>query len=85
MSRPNRPATRRGTELLFVFAATLIVACAEAFVEITRSSKLSDHVVTYPLVVLAIGLACHLAIRRTARYADPLLLPCAMLLVGLAW
>ena len=83
MSRPNRLATRRGTELLFVFAATLIVACAEAFVEITRSSKLSDHVVTYPLVVLAIGLACHLAIRRTARYADPLLLPCAMLLVGL--
>jgi len=83
VSRPNRLATRRGTELLFVFAATLIVACAEAFVEITRSSKLSDHVVTYPLVVLAIGLACHLAIRRTARYADPLLLPCAMLLVGL--
>ncbi|HEV2886339.1 MAG TPA: FtsW/RodA/SpoVE family cell cycle protein [Jatrophihabitans sp.] len=83
MSRPNRPATRRGTELLFVIAAALIVACAEAFVEITRNSELSDHVATYPLVVLAIGLACHLAIRRTARYADPLLLPCAVLLVGL--
>ncbi len=83
MSRPNRPATRRGIELLFVFAATVIVACAEAFVEITRANKVSDHVVTYPLVVLAIGLACHLAIRRSARYADPLLLPCALLLVGL--
>ncbi|MDQ1742750.1 MAG: hypothetical protein QOE23_1089 [Pseudonocardiales bacterium] len=83
MSRPNRPATRRGIELLFVFAATLIVACAETFVEITRANKVSDHVVTYPLVVLAIGLACHLAIRRSARYADPLLLPCALLLVGL--
>jgi cell division protein FtsW (lipid II flippase) len=83
VSRPNRLAPRRGTELLFVFAATLIVACAEAFVEITRSNRVSDHVVTYPLVVLAIGLACHLAIRKSARYADPLLLPCALLLVGL--
>ncbi|MEO7262950.1 MAG: FtsW/RodA/SpoVE family cell cycle protein [Jatrophihabitantaceae bacterium] len=83
MSRPNRIATRRGTELLFVLAAALIVACAEAFVEITRNNKLSGHVATYALVVLAIGLACHLAIRRTARYADPLLLPCAVLLVGL--
>jgi cell division protein FtsW (lipid II flippase) len=83
MSRPNQLPTRRGTELLFVVAATLIVACAEAFVEITRNSELSNHVATYPLVVLGIGLACHLAIRRTARYADPLLLPCAVLLVGL--
>ncbi len=83
MSRPNQLPTRRGTELLFVIAATLVVACAEAFVEITRDSKLSNHVATYPLVVLGIGVACHLAIRRTARYADPLLLPCAVLLVGL--
>ena len=83
MSRPYRYATRRGTELLFVFAAALIVACAEAFVEITRDNKLSGHVATYPLVVLAVGSACHLAVRKTARYADPLLLPCAVLLVGL--
>jgi cell division protein FtsW (lipid II flippase) len=83
MSRPHRIATRRGTELLFVIAAAVIVACAEAFVEITRNSEISSHVATYPLVILAIGLACHLAIRKTARYADPLLLPCAVLLVGL--
>jgi len=83
VSRPNQLPTRRGTELLFVVAATLIVACAEAFVEITRNSELSSHVATYPLVVLGIGLVCHLAIRRAARYADPLLLPCAVLLVGL--
>jgi cell division protein FtsW (lipid II flippase) len=83
MNRPHRIATRRGTELLFVIAAAVIVACAEAFVEITRNSEISSHVATYPLVILAIGLACHLAIRKTARYADPLLLPCAVLLVGL--
>ncbi|MDQ1721197.1 MAG: hypothetical protein QOI26_931, partial [Pseudonocardiales bacterium] len=83
MSRPYRIATRRGTELLFVIAAALIVACAEAFVEITRDNKLSTHVASYALVVLAIGLTCHLAIRKTARYADPLMLPCAVLLVGL--
>ncbi len=75
--------TRRGIELSYVIGAALVVACAEAIVEVTRNNKLSSHVATYSLVVLAIGVTCHLAIRRFARYADPIMLPCAMLLVGL--
>ncbi|MEO6700695.1 MAG: FtsW/RodA/SpoVE family cell cycle protein [Jatrophihabitantaceae bacterium] len=75
--------SRRNTELAFVIAAALVVGCAEAIVEITRDNKVSSHVATYSLVVFAIGLVAHLAIRKFARYADPLMLPCAVLLVGL--
>ncbi|MGI8666843.1 MAG: FtsW/RodA/SpoVE family cell cycle protein [Jatrophihabitans sp.] len=83
MTAANRLSTRRGIELAFVIGAALVVACAEAIVEVTRDNKLSSHVATYSLVVLAIGLTSHLAIRRFARYADPLMLPCAVLLAGL--
>ncbi|MDQ2837071.1 MAG: FtsW/RodA/SpoVE family cell cycle protein [Actinomycetota bacterium] len=83
MTATNRLPTRRNLELAFVVGAAVVVACAEAIVEITGNNRLSSHVATYSLVVLAIGIACHLAIRRFARYADPLMVPCAMLLVGL--
>jgi cell division protein FtsW (lipid II flippase) len=83
MSSSNRLPTRRGTELFYVVAASFVVACAEAIVEITRSNTVSTHVATYALVTLAIGVAGHIAVRRIARYADPLMLPCAVLLVGL--
>ncbi len=75
--------TGRGIELGFVLAAAFVVACAEAIVEITRDNKLTGHVATYALVVLATGLISHAAIRRFARWADPLMLPCALLLLGL--
>jgi hypothetical protein len=77
------PRTNRGIELAFVVAAALVVACAEAIVEITRDNRLTSHVASYAAVVLVIGLVSHLAIRRWARYADPLMLPCALLLAGL--
>lgn len=73
----------RNIELGFVIAAALVVAGAEAIVEITRDNKLTSHVATYAVVVLATGLIAHGAIRRFARWADPLMLPCALLLLGL--
>jgi cell division protein FtsW (lipid II flippase) len=83
MTASHRLPTRRNVELLYVFVAAFIVACAEAIVEITRDNSMSSHVATYSLVALAIGLGAHLAIRRIARYADPLMVPCAVFLVGM--
>ncbi|MGX7677339.1 FtsW/RodA/SpoVE family cell cycle protein [Jatrophihabitans sp. DSM 45814] len=83
MTVSHRLPTRRNTELLYVLFASFIVACAEAVVEVTRDNTITPHVATYSGVTLAIGLCCHIVIRRTARYADPLLLPCAVFLVGL--
>jgi cell division protein FtsW (lipid II flippase) len=83
MTAATGRATRRNVELVYIFFAAFVVACAQAIVEITRNSALSSHVATYPLVILAVGVGANLAVRRTARYADPLLIPCAVLLVGL--
>ena len=75
--------TGRGIELGYVLATAFVVASAEAIVEITRDNRLTSHVATYAAVVLATGLISHAAIRRFARWADPLMLPCALLLLGL--
>jgi cell division protein FtsW (lipid II flippase) len=83
MTAASRLNTRRNLELAFIVAASVVVGCAEAIVEITRDNKISSHVLTYSAVILAIGVIAHVAIRRFARYADPLMLPCAVLLVGL--
>lgn len=83
MMATGRLNTRRNLELGFVIAAAVLVGCAEAIVEITRDNKVSIHVLTYAGVSVAVGLIAHLAIRRFARHADPLMLPCAVFLVGL--
>ena len=83
MTGPIKISSRRGTELLLIVAAAIVVTCAEAIVDITRDNRMSVHVLTYGLLVLGIGLVAHTGIRRVARYADPIMLPCAVLLVGL--
>jgi len=83
MTGPVKIASRRGTELLLIVAAAIVVTCAEAIVDITRDNRISVQVLTYGLLVLGIGLVAHTGIRRVARYADPIMLPCAVLLVGL--
>jgi cell division protein FtsW (lipid II flippase) len=83
MNRKGALPTGRGTELLFIVFAAVVVASAEAIVEITRDNKVSSYVAQYALVALGIGLVAHIAIRRIATYADPIMLPCVTLLVGL--
>ena len=63
--------------------AVLVVVAAEAAVEATRDDHFSTHLITYAAVPIGVGLVTHLVIRRVAPYADPLLLPIAVLLNGL--
>ncbi len=78
-----RVPTRRNAELVLLGFAVVIVVAAEAAVEATRDGHISSRLVTYAAVPLLIGLVTHLVIRRVAPYADPLLLPIAVLLNGL--
>lgn len=80
---PPRYPTRRNSELLLLLFAVLIVVAAEAAVEATRDGHFSSHLITYAAVPIGVGLVAHLVIRRVAAYADPLLLPIAVLLNGL--
>jgi cell division protein FtsW (lipid II flippase) len=80
---PLRVSTRRNTELLMLVFAVAIVVAAEAAVEATRTGHLSSHLATYAAVPIGVGLITHLVIRKVAPYADPLLLPIAVLLNGL--
>jgi cell division protein FtsW (lipid II flippase) len=78
-----RIPTRRNAELAMLLFAVLIVIAAEAAVEATRDGHFSNHLATYAAVPVVVGLVTHLVIRRVAPYADPLLLPIAVLLNGL--
>ncbi|MDQ1495174.1 MAG: hypothetical protein QOG69_1657, partial [Actinomycetota bacterium] len=81
--KPRRPRTRRSVELAMLLFAVLIALAAYADVGLTRSHQLPPDVLTYGLGLGALVLVAHLAVRKFASYADPLLLPCAALLNGL--
>jgi cell division protein FtsW (lipid II flippase) len=78
-----RVPTRRNAELFLLIFAVAVVIAAEAAVEATIYGHLDHRLITYAAVPIAVGLITHLVIRRVAPYADPVLLPIAVLLNGL--
>jgi cell division protein FtsW (lipid II flippase) len=78
-----RAPTRRNAELFMLLFAVLVVVAAEAAVEAAHDGALSSRLITYAAVPIVVGLVAHLVIRKVAPYADPLLLPIAVLLNGL--
>ncbi|MQA10586.1 MAG: FtsW/RodA/SpoVE family cell cycle protein [Pseudonocardiaceae bacterium] len=81
---PGRlPPTRRGTELFMLAFAALLVTSAFVLVEANQEQTLTWAIVWYGLSYLAVFTAAHLAVRRWAPYADPVILPCVALLNGI--
>jgi cell division protein FtsW (lipid II flippase) len=76
------PRARRRTELAMLVFALAVVLLAYAAASLGLSGKLSGLSV-YILVYAVMMIAAHLAVRRFAPFADPLLLPLAALLNGL--
>lgn len=74
---------RRNTEFGLLCFAALLTALALIIVDINQDQGFSGDLVVYPLAFLALFGAAHLAIRRFAPYADPILLPIVTLLNGL--
>ena len=75
--------SRRRTELIMLVFAFALVAFALANVGFTLKGGLPGGAALYLALYLAIVLVAHLAVRRFAPWADPLLLPLAALLNGL--
>jgi cell division protein FtsW (lipid II flippase) len=79
---PSLP-NRRNSELLLLCFATLITVAAFALVQADQERGVDWELLNYAAGFLALFTAAHLAIRRYAPYADPLLLPVVALLNGL--
>jgi cell division protein FtsW (lipid II flippase) len=77
--------TRRSTELGLVLLAALITAGAYVLVALGRTADLPPNLVPFLLVVLALLGVAHLATRRLAPGADPVLLPLALVLNGIGY
>ncbi len=77
------PRGRRRTELVMLAFALAVVLFAYSAVGLGLRGKLPPGLPTDIIVFAALMVGAHLAVRRLAPYADPLLLPLAALLNGL--
>ena len=75
--------TGRGAELMLLVFAVLIVGAAEAIIDATRDGRIGSDVGIYAGVAAAIGLVTHATVRIFARFADPIMVPCVVLINGL--
>ncbi len=77
------PRGRRGAEVAMLCFAIIIVAFAYAAVGLGLNGHVPSGLVVYVLGFAALMLLAHLAVRKFAPWADPLMLPLAALLNGL--
>ncbi|BBZ02101.1 cell division protein FtsW [Mycolicibacterium chitae] len=83
VSVPPPLPNRRNAELLLLCFAAVITTVALLIVDTNQEQALSLDLLAYAAGFLGLFGAAHLAIRRFAPYADPLLLPVVALLNGL--
>ncbi|QGV78576.1 FtsW/RodA/SpoVE family cell cycle protein [Streptomyces ficellus] len=76
-------AKRRGVELTLLVGAVLISVLGYVDVGLARSGAVPPDAAAYGAGLGLLALLAHLAVRFRAPYADPLLLPIAVLLNGL--
>lgn len=77
------PSTRRNAELLLLGLAAVLTTAALFLVEASQEQSITWDIAKYGLAYLALFGVAHLAVRRFAPFADPLLLPIVALLNGL--
>ncbi len=80
---PSSAPPRRGAELVLTTFAVLIAVLAYAAVGLAVEDRIPAGTAGYGLGLGALFLVAHLAVRRLAPHADPLILPCVALLNGL--
>jgi cell division protein FtsW (lipid II flippase) len=77
------PPTGRTIELVLLAFATVLVTVALILVEASQEQELTTALLFLGVAYLGLFLLAHLAVRRFAPYADPLILPAVALLNGL--
>jgi cell division protein FtsW (lipid II flippase) len=79
----RRVPTRRGAELFLLTFSAVIVTGALVTVEMNQAARLTGQILNYGAAFLALFGMAHVAVRRWAPYADPLILPLVALINGL--
>ncbi|MFI0900030.1 FtsW/RodA/SpoVE family cell cycle protein [Streptomyces sp. NPDC020983] len=82
-SAAEPPRRRRGVELSLTVAAVLVSVYGYAEVGLATSGAVPPGAAGYGAGLALLAVLAHLAVRARAPYADPLLLPIAVLLNGL--
>ncbi|WP_336921508.1 FtsW/RodA/SpoVE family cell cycle protein [Aquipuribacter sp. SD81] len=77
------PGTRRGFELLLIVAAVVVSCAAYALVGLGVDGTLPVRLLAIGGGLLGLGVALHLVVRFAAPYADPVIVPIALLVNGL--
>ncbi|MBW0095888.1 FtsW/RodA/SpoVE family cell cycle protein [Pseudonocardia sp. KRD-184] len=77
------PPTGRTIELVLLAFAAVLVTGALVLVEANQEQTLTLDLLLIGVAYLALLVAAHIAVRRLAPYADPLILPAVALLNGL--
>jgi cell division protein FtsW (lipid II flippase) len=84
VTQPRPPGrTGRSAELALLVFAVVLAALGYTAVQVSVTGSPSGGILGYGLGLAALFCAAHVAVRRFAPYADPLLLPCVSLLNGL--
>ncbi|MEQ3551298.1 FtsW/RodA/SpoVE family cell cycle protein [Pseudonocardia nematodicida] len=81
-AEPTTP-TGRGIELVMLGLAAVLTTGALVLVEANQEQTLTTDLLFLGLAYLVLFALAHLAVRRLAPYADPLILPCVALLNGI--
>lgn len=77
------PRTRRGVELMLLVMAVGVSVAAYVNIGLTVQDRVPASTGYYAAGIGVLALIAHIALRVRAPYADPVLLPCAVLLNGL--
>jgi cell division protein FtsW (lipid II flippase) len=80
---PRRRPTRRNTELALVLAAAGIVWALSIAIEAAVQRDITPASSYLPALLAIVFVGAHVAVRILAPYADPVILPCAVLLNGI--
>jgi cell division protein FtsW (lipid II flippase) len=77
------PRTRRGVELMLLIVAIGVSVGAYVNIGLTVQDKVPASTGYYAAGIGLLALIAHMALRYRAPYADPVILPCAVILNGL--
>lgn len=78
-------STRRNTELGLMVMVVLIIAAAYVLASLGSQSQIPANIIPFLVFVLGLLMVAHVAVRRLAPDADPVLLPTVALLNGLGY